>query len=343
MKKSLPKAVAVASLAMVSTAAIAQNMTLQSAFPFSLEVIDDSIHRFAQDVEAFTEGELSFTPYDAGAFSPPFEILENVGNGSLDAGWSASSYWAGQIPAAALFQSIPFGPDVPKYLAWLYGGGGMELWEELYQPYNVVPIPCGGMISEAGGWFADEIETVDDLNGMSMRISGLGGRIMSQLGVSAVSIPAGETFLGLDTGRIGAAELSFPAIDTSAGFHEVAKHYYFPGWHQPGSLNELIVNADVWSGLENDQRLAIRHACSDLSIQMYANDMQGQTEALQAFREAGVEVKRFPDEVLDALREATDEVLSSEAEQNDDFRRVLESYRTFSEKYDEYRSLTSLD
>lgn len=341
MKNPLSKSIAIASLAMASSATMAQSLTLQSAFPFSLEVIDDSIHRFAGDVETATAGALSFTPYDAGAFSPPFEILENVGNGSLDAGWSASSYWAGQIPAAALFQNIPFGPDVPKYLAWLYGGGGIELWEELYRPYNVVPIPCGSMISEAGGWFTNEIETVDDLNGMSMRISGLGGEVMSQLGVSPVSIPAGETFLGLDTGRIGGAELSFPTIDASAGFYEVAKHYYFPGWHQPGSLNELIVNADVWDGLSDDQRLAIRHACSDLSIHMYANDMQAQSAELQGFREAGVEVKRFPEEVLEALREASIEVLEENAAEDDDFREVLESYQAFSERYEEYQELTS--
>ncbi|MGM0858335.1 MAG: TRAP transporter substrate-binding protein [Pseudomonadota bacterium] len=341
MNKTLTRSLVLAGAALASTGAMAQTLTLQSAFPFSLKVIDDSIHRFAQDVETATSGELSFTPYDAGAFSPPFEILENVGNGSLDAGWSASSYWAGQIPAAALFQSIPFGPDVPEYLAWLYGGGGTELWEELYKPHNVVPIPCGAMISEAGGWFVDEINGVDDLNGMSVRISGLGGEVMSRLGVSPASLPAGETFLGLDTGRIGGAELSFPTIDVSAGFQEVASHYYFPGWHQPGSLNELIVNADVWKGLSEDQRLAVRHACSDLSIHMYAQDMQAQSAVLDEFRNAGVEVKRFPDEVLEALSEASYEVLEENAEADEDFRKVLESFRAHRENYDEYRSLTA--
>ncbi|MCE8022098.1 TRAP transporter substrate-binding protein [Halomonas sp. MCCC 1A11036] len=341
MNKTLTRSLVFAGAALATSGALAQTLTLQSAFPFSLKVIDDSIHRFAQDVETATAGALSFTPYDAGAFSPPFEILANVGNGSLDAGWSAASYWAGQIPAAALFQSIPFGPDVPHYLAWLYGGGGIELWEALYRPHNVVPIPCGAMISEAGGWFVAEISGVDDLSGMSMRISGLGGEAMSRLGVSPVSLPAGETFLGLDTGRIGGAELSFPTIDASAGFQEVASHYYFPGWHQPGSLNELIVNADVWNGLSEDQRLAVRHACSDLSIHMYAQDMQAQSAVLQEFREAGVEVKRFPDEVLEALREASRDVLEENAAEHDDFHEVLESYRAFSERYEEYRELTA--
>ncbi|NAO95111.1 TRAP transporter substrate-binding protein DctP [Halomonas sp. MG34] len=341
MNKILTRAIALTGVAMASSEAMAQTLTLQSAFPFSQEVIKDSIHRFAQDVDTATAGELSFTLYDAGAFSPPFEILENVGNGSLDAGWSAASYWAGQLPAAALFQSIPFGPDVPHYMAWLYGGGGIELWEELYRPYNVVPIPCGAMISEAGGWFVNEINSVDDLRGMSVRISGLGGEVMSRLGVSPVSLPAGETFLGLDTGRIGGAELSFPTIDMSAGFYDVAEHYYFPGWHQPGSLNELIINADVWDGLRADQRLAVRHACSDLNLHMYGKEMQAQSAALQEFREAGVEVTRFPDEVLEALREASSAVLEENAAKDDGFRQVLESYQAFSERYEEYRELTS--
>mgnify|MGYP003665204011 CR=1 FL=1 len=141
MKLSLKSTLIGTGASLLASTAMAQNLTLQSAFPFSLEVIDTSIHRFVEDVATATNGELTFTPYDAGSFSPPFEILENVGNGSLDAGWSAASYWAGQIPAAALFQSIPFGPDVPKYLSWLYGGGGLELWEALYAPHNVVPIP----------------------------------------------------------------------------------------------------------------------------------------------------------------------------------------------------------
>ncbi|CAM3532346.1 TRAP transporter substrate-binding protein [Halomonas casei] len=337
----IKKSIAVTGMSLLASTAMAQNLTLQSAFPFSLEVIDTSIHRFVDDVATATNGELTFTPYDAGSFSPPFEIMENVGNGSLDAGWSAASYWAGQIPAAALFQSIPFGPDVPKYLAWLYGGDGLELWEALYESHNVVPIPCGSMISEAGGWFSEEINSVDDLNGMSMRISGLGGEVMSRLGVSPVSIPAGETFLGLDTGRIGAAELSFPTIDTSAGFYEVAKHYYFPGWHQPGSLNELLVNADVWAGLEDQQRLAVRNACSDLSIRMYAHDMQAQSAALDEFREAGVTVERFPDEVLAALNTATEDVLEEASQRDSDFADVMASYKSFSERYDEYRELTA--
>ncbi|MFC0267220.1 TRAP transporter substrate-binding protein [Kushneria aurantia] len=341
MTFSFKKTLFGAGATLLASSAMAQTLTLQSAFPFSLEVIDDSIHRFADDVATVTNGELTFTPYDAGAFSPPFEILENVGNGSLDAGWSAASYWAGQIPAAALFQSIPFGPDVPKYLAWLYGGGGLELWQGLYEPYNVVPIPCGSMVSEAGGWFTEEVTSVDDLQGLSMRISGLGGEVMRELGVSPVSIPAGETFLGLDTGRIGAAELSFPTIDTSAGFYEVAKHYYFPGWHQPGSLNELLINADVWAGLDESQQLAVRNACSDLSIHMYAHDMQAQSAALDTFREAGVSVERFPDEVLTALKNATADVLDNAAQADADVAEVLQSYRDFSGRYDEYRELTT--
>ncbi|MCG7602237.1 TRAP transporter substrate-binding protein [Halomonas sp. McH1-25] len=336
-------AISTIGLVTFATAANAESLILQSAFPFSLEVIDRSIHDFSDRVNTLTEGGVEFKPYDAGALSPPYDILENVGNGSLDAGWAASSYWAGKMPAAALFQSIPFGPDVPEYMAWLYGGGGLELWRELYKPHNVVPVPCGTMVSEAGGWFREEIKTAEDLKGKSMRISGLGGQIASELGISPASIPVGEAFLGLDTGRIDAVEVSFPTIDKSVGFQDVASHYYFPGWHQPGSFNELIVNADVWKGLTSPQRAAIEASCSDLSIRMYAQQMATQANQLDQYRSEGVTVERFPDSVVAALQDATSKVLRVKASENKEFSQILKSYSEFSEGYRIYKDLTKVD
>lgn len=341
MRKLLPSLALMGAIVLPFTAQ-AQTLTLQSAFPFNLTTIHDSVNRFVATTDEVTEGRVKFKSYDTGVMSPPFEILENVSNGSLDAGWSASSYWAGQIPAAALFQNIPFGPDVPKYLAWLYSGGGLELWQELYAPHNVVPIPCGSMVSEAGGWFNKPVTQVADLKGVNMRISGLGAKIISKLGVTASSLSAGETYLGLETGRIGAAELSFPSIDQSAGFYQVSKNYYFPGWHQPGSLNELIINGDVWKAMKKSDQTAVKNICADLSLWMYANESVKQNTHLDYFRSQGVSIKRFPDDVMAALRKATDEVLAEESGKDADFKRVLASYQAFSVKYDEYAELSRL-
>lgn len=341
-KTALITAIISATVATAGQSMADTTLSLQSAFPFSLGIIEASATRFAEDLNTVTEGEISVRTYDAGELSPPFEVLENVGNGSLDMGWSAAAYWDTQIPAAALFQGIPFGPDVPKYLAWLYGAGGLDLWRELYEPFNVVPVPCGSMVSEAGGWFTNEVNSLDDLQGVTMRISGLGARVVNEIGMSAASLPVGETYLSLDTGRIGAAEVSFPSIDVSVAFYEVADYYYFPGWHQPGSLNELIINADVWNGLTESQQRSIEGVCSDLTVWTYATDMNGQAEQLDYFRSQGVNVGRLPDEVIDALREASDVVLAQLSEDNADFARVLSSYREFSEEYDEYEALTDV-
>ncbi|MEA3252507.1 MAG: hypothetical protein U9Q35_13330 [Pseudomonadota bacterium] len=199
------------------------------------------------------------------------------------------------------------------------------------------------MVSEAGGWFRDKIETVEDLKGKSMRISGLGGQIASELGISPASIPVGEAYLGLDTGRIDAVEVSFPTIDKSVGFQDVASYYYFPGWHQPGSFNELIVNAEVWEGLIPSQRAAIEASCSELSIRMYAQQMASQAGQLDQYRSEGVTVERFPDSVITALQDATSKVLNARARENKDFARILKSYRDFSEGYRTYKDLTEVD
>lgn len=342
-KKTL--AVSIAALTALSAAKVSADttLTLQSAFPFQLGIIKSTIERFGEHMEVVTDGELTFRIYDAGEFSPPFEILENVGSGALDVGWSAASYWEGQMPGSALFQSIPFGPDVPEYFAWLYGGGGLELWRELYEPYNVVPVPCGSMAAEATGWFSDPITSLDDLDGLSMRISGLGGQVLSELGVSVMDIPVGEAYQSLDTGRIGAVAVSSPGIDVDLGFEQIADYYYVTSWHQRGSLNELIFNMDVWNSLSDAEQQSIENACSELSIWTWAQDMNAQSEHLEFFRSEGVNIETLPSEVVDGLREASEVVLEEKSQQHDSYARILASYHEFREKYHEYQTLTSFD
>lgn len=342
-KRALATAILAAST-MGSTGAVASTtLNLQSAFPFQLGIIRATIERFAEHMDTVTEGELTFRVYDAGEFSPPFEILENVGSGALDVGWSAASYWEGQMPGSALFQSIPFGPDVPEYFAWLYGGGGLELWREMYEPFNVVPVPCGSMAAEATGWFNDPINSMDDLDGLSMRISGLGGQVLSEVGVSVMDIPVGEAYQSLDTGRIGAVAVSSPGIDVDLGFEQIADYYYVTSWHQRGTLNELIFNMDVWNGLSAAQQQAIENACGELSLWTWAQDMNAQSQHLDFFRSEGVTVATLPDEVVAGLREASEAVLAEKAEEHDSYARILDSYYAFREVYSEYQTLTAYE
>ena len=339
MKRTL-MAATVAAIA--ATGASAESYTLQSAFG-ALPVLDPSAKRFVENVAALTGGEVEFQYMLAGELSPPFEIFDNVSAGAIDAGWSFAAYAAGKEPAAALFGSVPFGGDPLSYIGWLQHGGGLELWREIYEPYNLVPMACGVILSEAGGWYTKSIDSVEDLQGLNIRIGGLGGAILSKLGANAMSLPTGEISTSLETGRLDATELSFPLVDRLLGFDKVAKHYYFPGWHQPAGFIEFYMNKDKWDALTDAQRTAIEVSCADANLYALGVAAGAQGAVLDEFRANGVEVKRFPDEVMDALRQAADEVYAEQSAENEMFRRVIESYRAYAADYNEYQALTDLN
>ena len=333
-----------ASIAVItSTAAIAAEINLQSAFPKGLPVVGPAADRFAENVSTVTGGEVSFTHLGAGELSPPTEILDNVGSGAIEAAWSYAAYSSGKVPAAALFGSIPFGPDAIKYVSWVHHGGGLELWRESYADLNVVPMPCGVIISEAGGWYTKEINEPKDLKGLNIRIGGLGGKILGKLGANAMSLPVGEISTSLETGRLDATELSFPLVDKLLGFDKVAKNYYFPGWHQPSGFIEFYMNKDKWEKLSAAHKSAIEQACADVNLWSIGMASAGQGEALQGFKDNGVDIKRFPDSVIAALKTAADEVYAEQSAEDPLFKKVLDSYNAYSEAYDEYRALSRIE
>lgn len=334
---------AAALVGLVTAGAEARDLTLQSAFGKGLPILGPAADRFTETVSTLTGGEVTFKHLGAGELSPPFEILDNVGAGAIDAGWSYAAYASGKAPAAALFGSIPFGPEAIKYVSWVHHGGGLELWREIYDPFNVVPMPCGVIISEAGGWYTKPINAPEDLQGLNIRIGGLGGKILAKLGANAMSLPVGEIATSLETGRLDATELSFPMIDRLLGFDKVAKHYYFPGWHQPSGFIEFYINKDVWTGMTDAQRRAVETACMDVNLWTIGTAVAGQEEALAGFRENGVEVKRFPDSVIAALKQAADTVYDETAAADPMFKKVIDSYRAFSDAYDAYDALSRLD
>jgi TRAP-type mannitol/chloroaromatic compound transport system substrate-binding protein len=326
----------------LATTAGAREFSLQSTFPGGFPVLSESIDYFIRNVDNSTAGQVKFKSYDAGKLSPPFEVLGNVGNGSIDSGWSYAGYWAGKYPAANMFGSIPFGPDATKYLAWVYEGGGLAIWQEIYAKDNVVALPCGTIISEAAGWFRKEIKSLDDMKGLKFRIGGLGGKILAKIGATPTAVPASEVYLSLETGKIDATELSYPAIDEKAGFYRVAKHYYFPGWHQPSGFIEFLINKGVWEKFTAPQRLAVEEACKATSLWAITRASVIQKPALDAFEKAGVKVGRLPDSVLAALEKATTEVMDEEAARDALFKKALDSYRAFSAVYDSYNALNRL-
>ncbi len=339
MKRTL---MAAALVALTASGAQAEKFTLQSAFG-ALPVLNPAAERFVGNISTLTGGEVEFDYLLAGELSPPFEIFDNVSAGAIDAAWSYAAYASGKEPAAALFGSVPFGGDPLSYVSWLHHGGGLELWQELYEPYNLVPMACGVILSEAGGWYTKPIDSPEDLQGLNIRIGGLGGAILAKLGANAMSLPAGEISTSLETGRLDATELSFPLVDKLLGFDKVAKHYYFPGWHQPAGFIEFYMNKDRWDGLTDAQRTAIEVSCADANLYAMGVAAGAQSPILEEFRANGVEIKRFPDSVMDALRAAADEVYAEKSAENEMFRKVIDSYRAFAANYNEYQNLSDLN
>ncbi|MEM1276919.1 MAG: TRAP transporter substrate-binding protein [Pseudomonadota bacterium] len=333
---------AAAALAAFATGAAAETYTMQSAFP-GLPVLDPTAKRFVEKVGVLTGGEVNFNYLLAGELSPPTEIFDNVSVGAIDAAWSYAAFAAGKEPAAALFGSVPFGGDPLSYISWLHHGGGLELWREIYTPYNVVPMACGVILSEAGGWYTNPVNSPEDLQGLNIRIGGLGGAILGKLGANATGIPVGEISTSLETGRLDATELSFPLIDKLLGFDKVAKHYYFPGWHQPAGFIEFYMNKDKWEALSDAQRTAVEVSCADANLYAMGIAAGAQSAVLEEFRANGVDVKRFPDTVMDALRNAADEVYAENSSKDPMFKRVIESYRAYAAAYNEYQALSDLN
>jgi len=338
MMKQTLSAIALALL--TTTAVSAKDMNLQSAFPKGLPILGPGADRFSATLSVLTGGEIKMKHLGAGELSPPTEILDNVSEGAIEAAWSYAAYASGKAPAAALFGSIPFGPDAIKYVSWIHHGGGIELWQELYEPFGVVPMPCGVIISEAGGWYTKELNGPEDLKGLNIRIGGLGGKILGKLGANAMSLPAGEISTSLESGRLDATELSFPMIDKLLGFDKVAKHYYFPGWHQPSGFIELYFNKGVWDGLTAQQQRAVEVTCSEINLWAIGPASGAQQEALDAFRANGVDVKRFPDSIMSALKTAADEVYTESAASDPMFKKVYDSYQAYSAQYEEYKALS---
>ena len=214
-------------------------INMPSTFPSRLVILGSLGVKLTETVEAVSGGELQLIYHEPGALVPPLEIFDAAANGSVGAGWSVPGYWAGKNTALALFSAVPFGPSASEYVAWIYHGGGHELMNDIYNRNGLHSLICGVIAPEASGWFREEITSVEDLEGLKMRFFGLGATVMQRLGVDTQLLAGGDIYPALERGTIDATEFSMPAIDLDLGFYQIAKHYYFPGWHQQSTLQEL--------------------------------------------------------------------------------------------------------
>ncbi|HAU83654.1 TRAP transporter substrate-binding protein [Burkholderiales bacterium] len=309
-------------------------LNMASAFPASLELIGKNGVRFSDTIEEVSAGTLELKFFEPGALVPALEAIPAASKGSVDVAWSTSGFYAGNDLAFSFFTSVPFGASADELLAWLQYGGGNELADEMYAEHNIKAIPCFITPPEASGWFRKEINSVDDLKGMKMRFFGLGAKVMDKLGVATQLLAGGDIFQALQLGTIDATEFSVPTVDESSSFYQVAKHYYFPGWHQATALGGLFFNMDVWNSLSSYHQKIVEVSCGYIIKEMIAEGEATQAPAMRRMVEKhGVTIHYWSDEILNAYRTAWDEVVLEESAKNPKFKKIHDSYTKFREDY----------
>ncbi len=282
-----------------------------TTWPPGFPGMQTGVMRMVEQIEKASGGRLKIKIYAGGELVPPLEVFDAVSRGSVEMGHGAAYYWKGKTEAAQYFTTIPFGMTVLEMNGWLYYGGGLELYRELYADFNLVPFPAGNTGVQMGGWFNREINSIEDLKGLRMRIPGIGGEALARAGGAPVTLPASEVFTSLQTGVIDASEWVGPYNDQVLGLQETARYYYYPGWHEPGPTLECIVNKEAFASLPEDLRTIIELATTALNESMMAEYTARNAESLAALQDnPDIDIRRFPDEVLDELRRYVDEIIA---------------------------------
>ena len=301
-----------------------------TTWPKNFPGLGTGANRLAERIERASGGRLRVRVYAAGELVPPFECFDTVSNGTAELGHGASYYWKGKAEAAQFFSAVPFGLNATEMSAWLWFGGAQELWDELYAPFNLRAFACGNTGVQMGGWFNREIRSLTDFQGLVIRMPGLGGEVMTRMGATVQSIPGGEIFQALQSGAIDATEWVGPYNDLAFGFYKAARFYYWPGWHEPGTALELIVNKQAFEGLPEELQEVVQAACKADYAEMTAEFTARNNLALkQLVNQHGVQLRRFPDEVLRKIAQLSEEVVAQIATQNDLSKRIYESYVAF--------------
>lgn len=296
---------------------------------------------FARLVKDMSNGRLVIDVYGANEIVPAMGVFGAVSSGSVELGHSASYYWKGKMLAAPLFTTVPFGMNAQEHNGWIHYGGGLELWRELYEPFNLIPFAAGNTGAQMGGWFNKEINSIKDLKGLKMRLPGLGGEVLTRAGGVAVNIPGGELYTSLQSGVIDATEWVGPYNDLAFGFHEIAKYYYYPGWHEPGPMFELIVNKTIYDQLPKDLQRIIEVAARAINQDTLDEYTTRNQDALVELIDVhGVEIKRFPDDVIASLEVISWQLYDDLAESDPVFAKVYKSYKTYMDKVVAYHKIS---
>lgn len=311
-----------------------------TSWPKNTPGLGVSAEKIAQIINEMSNGRLQIHVYGANELVPALGVFDAVSSGSVEMGHSGAYFWRGKVPAAQFFTAIPFGMNAQELNAWLFHGGGLELWREVYAPFNLIPFPAGNTGVQMAGWFNREINSIDDLRGLKMRIPGLAGEVFNLAGGTAVNIPGGELYTSLQTGVIDAAEWVGPENDLAFGFQQIAKYYYYPGWHEPGPCLELIVNKQAFESLPADLQAIVTYATRAVNQDMLDSYTANNSRALKELKAKGVQVKRLPDSVLKRFYEMAQQVYQQQAAQDPEFKKVYESYMAFMKDVTPYQKIS---
>ena len=313
-----------------------------TTWPANFPVFQEAPEMFAEKVRVMSNGRLDISVFAGGELVPALQVFDAVSQGAVEMGHGSAYYWAGKVPAAQFFSTVPFGMEQKGMEAWLYHGGGLELWNELYEPFNVIALPIGNTGVQMGGWFNKKIETIADLKGLRMRIPGLGGKVLDRAGGNPILMSAGEVYTALERGTIDATEWVGPLHDLRLGLNRAARYYYYPGWHEPGTEMELMINKARWDRLPADLQEIVKQAAAATSAWTYSALEYRNSQALkELFTKQNVQVLPFPEDVMEELRAITTRTLEAEAGKDPDFKRVYEAYQSFRQDYQAWHRLTS--
>ncbi len=299
---------------------------LASSFPRSLDTIFGAAETLSSRLDALTEGRFTIRVYPAGELVPYDQVLDAVQRGTVPCAHTASYYFIGKNPALAFDTCVPFGLSARQQNAWLYHLGGLDLLRELFADFNVLNFPGGNTGTQMGGWFRREISSISDLQGLKMRIPGLGGRVMDRLGVTVQLLAGGEIYQALERGTIDAAEWVGPYDDEKLSFHKVARYYYYPGWWEPGPTLSFYVNRDEWARLPAVYREAFTTAAAEANIDMLASYDAKNPAALARLMQGGTETRAFSREILQAAQRESFGVFEELAATDAGYRKVYSAW-----------------
>lgn len=318
-----------------------RELKMVTTWPKGFPGLGTGAQRLADSITQMTEGRITVKLYGGGELVPPLESFDAVSSGTADMYHGADYYWQGKSKAFNFYTAVPFGLTANEMDAWLYYGGGQELWDELARDFKVKPFAAGNTGVQMGGWFNKELNSIEDYKGLKMRIPGLGGEVLRQIGAQSITLPGGEIFSSLQSGAIDATEWVGPWNDLAMGFYKVTKYYVYPGFHEPGSTLSCGMNTTVWDSLSTEDKAVVQFACAAENNRMFAEFNANNGDSLDTLiNDHGVQLRRQSDDILKTIGDAAGDVMSSVAASDPMTQKVYDNFLAFRKKAMGWTSLS---